>query len=275
MKTKFLLIIVLLLSGIVIGSCNHKKQYRPDKAIIQAVKTKYPEAKKIEWEQKQGYYVAEFNNNNTEYEAWFDKNGNWVMTESNIKYNNLPQNIRYEFEKSSYSDWKKEDIDKIERPDMKTVYILEVEKEDQDIDLYYTEDGMLMKTFMDEQKDGQISYMPIPATIMNTIRQKYPQATIIKTELDKGKYEIDILDNGDPKEMIFNGTTWEATYWEVVKSEIPNAVMEAFRNSAYNKYRIDEIHFFETPTNSYYHFELEQSGTDAYLSIDPQGNVIN
>ena len=51
------------------------------------------------------------------------------MTESNLRYSSLPQAIREQFEKSVYSTWKKDDIDKIERAGMEAVYIIELEKE--------------------------------------------------------------------------------------------------------------------------------------------------
>ena len=273
MKTK-LLLIFFLISGIAMAGCNQKQHYRPDSKIVKAFTSQYPKAKKIEWEQKKGYYVAEFNFNNVETESWYDSNGNWVMTESNIKYNSLPQAIRDHFEKSIYNNWKKEDIDKIERPGMEPVYILEIEKEEQDLELYYTENGTLAKTVTDGHKDNLANYQPVALTIQKIIKQKYPNAIIIETDMENGKYEVDILDNGRMKELIFNDTTWEATYWEVNKSEVPNVVMEAFRQSTYGKYRIDEIHFFETPTNRYYHFELEQGDKDAYLSIDTNGKIM-
>lgn len=274
MKTKLLLFACLLITGIVMAGCNQKKQYRPDAKIVNAFNAKYPKADKVEWEQKHGYYVAEFHDNGIECEAWFDNNGKWDMTESNIRYNQLPQAIRTDFEKSMYSNWKKDNVDKIERVDMKPVYIIEVEKEGQDKDLYYSENGMLVKTVNDVKKDNLKNYMPVTADIRTAVKQKYPDATIIETDMDNGKYEVDILDNGKSKEVIFNHNKWEATKWNVTKAEVPSVVMDAYRKSDYGKYRIDEIHFFETPSNSYYHFELEQGDTDAYLSIDPQGNVI-
>lgn len=274
MKTKVLLFVFLLITGVVMTSCNQKKQYRPDAKIVNAFNMKYPKANQVEWEQKQGYYVAEFHDNGIECEAWFDNNGKWSMTESNIRYNALPQAIRDNFEKSMYSNWKKDDVDKIERMGMNPVYIIEIEKEGQDTDLYYSENGMLVKTVNDVDKENRFGYLPVPADIKDMIKQKYPDAMIIDMEIEKGKYEIDILDNGKFKEVIFNGSTWEATYWPVTKAEVPSAVMEAYRKSNYGKYAIDEIHFFETPVTTYYHFELEQGNTKAYLSIDPNGNII-
>ena len=113
MKTRLILFILLFISGFAIAGCKQQNQYRPDAKIVAAFNNKYPQADKVEWEQKQGYYVAEFREDGIEHEAWFDGTGKWVMTESNLRYSSLPQAIREQFEKSVYSTWKKDDIDKI------------------------------------------------------------------------------------------------------------------------------------------------------------------
>ena len=130
MKTRLILFILLFISGFAIAGCKQQNQYRPDAKIVAAFNNKYPQSDKVEWEQKQGYYVAEFREDGIEHEAWFDGTGKWVMTESNLRYSSLPQAIREQFEKSVYSTWKKDDIDKIERAGMEAVYIIELEKED-------------------------------------------------------------------------------------------------------------------------------------------------
>lgn len=274
MKTKFLVFVFLLISSLVMAACNQKNQYRPEAKIITAFNTKYPKADKVEWEAKQGFQVAEFYENNIECEAWFDNNGKWLMTKSDLRYSNLPQSIRENFEKSMYSNWKKEDINKIERTGMNPVYIVEVEKGGQETDLYYNEDGTLAKTLNDPVKDQPNNYMPVSPVISDLIVQKYPEATIIDTDMEKGKLEVDILDGGKTKEIIFNGNTWLSTSWEVRKAEVPTVVMEAFRGSAFGKYRIDDIHFYETPTTSYYLFDLEQGNSEVHLLIDPNGKII-
>ena len=113
MKTRLILFILLFISGFAIAGCKQQNQYRPDAKIVAAFNNKYPQSDKVEWEQKQGYYVAEFREDGIEHEAWFDGTGKWVMTESNLRYSSLPQAIREQFEKSVYSTWKKDDIDKI------------------------------------------------------------------------------------------------------------------------------------------------------------------
>ena len=94
MKTRLILFILLFISGFAIAGCKQQNQYRPDAKIVAAFNNKYPQSDKVEWEQKQGYYVAEFREDGIEHEAWFDGTGKWVMTESNLRYSSLPQAIR-------------------------------------------------------------------------------------------------------------------------------------------------------------------------------------
>lgn len=75
-----------------------KRRLRPAKNIVNAFKAKYPKAKQVEWEVKNTYQVAEFREGLTEAEAWFDNNGNWMMTESDVSFRSLPAVIRNSFE---------------------------------------------------------------------------------------------------------------------------------------------------------------------------------
>lgn len=274
MKTKVLLFIPLLTYNLLVLGCHSPQQYQPDKQIINAFKSKYPQAKKTTWESKEGFYVADFHHDATESEAWFDHKGEWILTKNEIQYHALPQDIRNALEKSDFNTWKKEEVIQIERPDIRPIYIIEAEKGDQEIDLYFTENGRLVKTTGDLKPGSTLHYAPLPLEIQNQIKQKYPQAVLIDIDREKGKYEIDIIDQGKNKEVVFYGNNWKTTSWEVSKTEVPNAVMETYRKSAYNKYRIDDIHFFETPANNYYHFELEDGKQEVNLSIDPNGKIV-
>lgn len=274
MKTKLLLFVLLLFTGMIIVSCNQKNRHRPDAAVVSAFNNKFPQAKQIDWDPKHGYEVAEFNDNGVRNEAWFDSKGKWLMTESDLKYSALPQAIRNHFEKSTYQNWKKDGIEKIERKGMAPVYIIELEKENQDTYLYYTAEGRLIKTLDHANRHNDGKFMPLNPVIQDKIARKYPDATVIETDTERGKLEIDILDNGKSKEMIFNGENWVSTSWKVNKSEVPSAVMDAFRDSEYGKYRIDDIYFYETPDNSYYFFELEQGNKEVKFSVKPDGTII-
>lgn len=275
-KNLFLLIAFLSVATFAFATgCDKDDNHIPNATIVNALKVKYPQAGRVEWEMKKNYHVAEFWQNGVEMEAWFDNSGKWVMTESDIKFPNLPEAIKNSFNASEYKAWKIEDVDKIEKAGMATVYIIEVEKGELETDLYYAEDGTLVKAVAD--KDGNSQYFPesVPDAISKAISAKYPNARIIDTDTEKGMIEVDIMDGGKHKEVIFdNSNKWVSTSWEVRKSDVPAMVMNAIKASEYQKYRIDDIDFYETPSGSYYRFELDKEPQDIYLMITPQGQII-
>lgn len=273
MKTKLFLFALTLIFGIAGNSCNAQNRI-PNQQVVNAFKAKYPRARHTEWENKQGFHIAEFYDWTAECEAWFDGKGNWMLTKSELAYEMLPAAIQSHIGQSIYGNWKKDDVTKIERPDATPIYIVEVEQGKQETDLYYTENGQLLKSLKDLTPGTPADYFPVPADILHQITQKYPHAIVIDSERDKGKYEIEILDQGQKKEVTFNGTTWEYTRWEVKPADLPAAVATTLRQSAYANHRIDEIRFIETPANAYYRIELDHEPHDIYLSIDPQGNLL-
>lgn len=268
MKMTFVTTFLLLTALFTYTSCRGDN-YVPAKNITDAFKTKYPSAKRVEWEMKSTYHVAEFRVGNIETEAWFDKNGTWVMTESDIPFNSLPVVIRNNFSAGEHGKWRVEDVDKLERVGMEAVYIIEVEQGEQEIDLHYLENGTLVKTVMDKNNKGYLPEMT-PQTALTFIQQKYPQAKIVEVDQENGRVKIDIMDNRIMKEVVFDhNNQWIVTSWDVRQANVPTNVMNALQSSEYGKYRIDDIEYEERAdgTNVYL-FEVEQGQKEILVTIN-------
>ena len=133
--------------------------------VKNALKTRYPSADHISWEMKNGYIVADFkapapqnpSGKDVEYSAWFDRNGTWYMTETDIPFALLPDAIKATFQQSEYARWIIDDVDMIEREKLETVYVIEVEGFDAgretEVGLYYSTDGILIKKIIDIDND--------------------------------------------------------------------------------------------------------------------------
>ena len=194
MKTRMTIFVSLLLAGFTFTSCDdNDDNYTPDEKIVNVLYEKYPNAQRVDWKLQHDHYVADFYDNKIEKEAWITTKGEWVMTESDILFNNLPDAVQTAFNESEYKDWQREDVDMLERIEMETVYVIEVEKSKQEFDLFYAEDGTLIKAV--EDIDNNNNYQPnmVPEVLKNFINEKYPQATIVDIEVEKGITEIDIL----------------------------------------------------------------------------------
>lgn len=100
------------------------------KEVQAAFNAKYPQAKDVEWELKGDYAVVDFNWDGGEHSAWFNPlSAAWYMTETDVRYENLPEPILTAHKASKYADWRVDDVDKLTREGMETLYVIEVEKE--------------------------------------------------------------------------------------------------------------------------------------------------
>lgn len=275
MKTNLFISAIVVCGITLFSSCSDDQHSGsiPDASILNAFNSKYPDAKKVEWETKANYKVAEFNYGSFETEAWFDQNGQWIMTETDIPYTQLPQPVRTHFESSEYSKWRLEDVDKLERVNTATLYIIEVEKGEVENDLYYAEDGTLIKTVADGENTG---YEPtvIPDAIQKFLTEHYPGATILEYDREKLGVEVDILDKGIHKEVVFNTLNeWVYTEWDIRFADVPQVVTAALKASQYGGYEIDDIDVIEKSDRLFYVFELEQGNKEITVTYTPDGHI--
>lgn len=277
MKTRHIFLFILLVTSLSSMSCDKDddNKYQPNAEVVNTFTSKYPDAQHVEWEMKNNYNVAEFRNNGIKTETWIDASGKWYMTESDISFEALPDAVKTSFNASEYAQWRREDVDKVERVDMETIYVIEVEQGNQEMDLYYTEDGNLFKAIPDNDSDN---YIPttLPEEIKNFISQKYKNASIIDTEIELGFIEVEIWDNNRKKEVLFTpkDNKWHLTTWELRENEVPANILSLI-HSQYAGYRIDDIDYEERANGTnVYLFELEKGEQEIYVSIDTNGNIL-
>lgn len=272
MKTNVLLC-ALVCTMLGLSSCDNDDNFVPEDVVVKAFNSKYPEATRVEWETKGSYKVVDFYLGNYDTEAWFDTQGNWISTETDIVYNELPDVVRNNFSASEYGSWRVDDVDKLERPNTETVYIIEVEQGNQDVDLYYSEDGTLVKVVTEGANNA---YEPntISSTLIDKVAQMYPGAKIYDFEKEGAYFEVDILDGKTHKSVYFDSKNeWVRTEWDIRTSDVPAVVMTAFNNSEYKGYRIDDVEVHEKPDGLYYQFELEP-GDDFYILFAADGTLV-
>lgn len=239
---------------------------------------KYPSAKDVEWETRNDYIIVDFKQDRIEKEAWFDNNGSWYMTETDIPFAQLPDAVKTAFQQSEYAAWKVDDVDMIERKDAETVYVLEVEQGNNDVDLYYSPDGILVKIVVDTDADnGYEDFIPSPpsSSVDAYLKEHYPAARIVDIDRENGMTEVEILDGTVYRELLFdNGGAWVQTKTELRTSALPEAVAAAIRASQYASYRIDDVDFIQTPAGEWYLVELESGNQEVKLRIDAAGTIL-
>ncbi len=275
MKARFFLLSLLVCYPLTFIACDDDDNYTPEDVVLNTFNSMYPDAKRVEWETKAAYKVADFHFNSKEMEAWFEANGKWVMTETDILFDELPSTVQDSFKSSMYATWRVEDVDKLERSETEVIYIIEVEEGKNEFDLYYTEDGTLIKEVNDNDQNG---YEPItlPSSVTEKINEMYPGAKILEFEREHSNLEVDILDGRIHKDVIFNDKNeWLYTEWEIRTSDVPEVVMTALKTTEYANYKIDDIDVFEKPDGLFYVFELESGNKEVHLTIKADGTIVN
>ena len=165
MKTRFwILVMMMCVTVVTFSACsdddNDDKSINVPEAVAQALKQKYPSATDVEWEQKGSYYVADCGLDSKDSNIWFDANGNWWMTESEIYWNDVPGAVQTAFNNGEYANWVQDDYYFLMYPLQPMQYVIEVKQGNLKYQLFYSEDGGLMNTVDVTGKDDTI-YPPI------------------------------------------------------------------------------------------------------------------
>ena len=286
---KFLILIAAATLSIAAVSCQKHETGetgRIPENILKSFSKMYPEASDVNWATKGQYAVANFTLPQTmggSNNAWYEKsNGNWDMTEMDIRYEDLPEAVRNAFESSEYGQWRVDDVDMIERHGVDIIYVIEAEGTQDgrpvEIDLYYSPDGILVKKVIDadENYDYEDFIIPEPAgSIEEFINQNYPEARIIDIDIEHGYTEVEIIDGRTVRELLFGeNATWIYTKTEMRRSDVPQEIMGIFESSEYSAYRIDDIdHYVTAEKGEFYRFELETPEDDFEIDIFADGTI--
>lgn len=132
--------IVLACLPITFVSCaNTIDQQEIPSVVINAVMTKYPDAKDLDWEVKNGIYEAEFDLGKDDYEVWVNAQGTILKIEQEIRNTALPGVILTKL-KTDYKDYKLDDAKRIEIG-KKVYYEIELDGTYGDQKVVYTAGG--------------------------------------------------------------------------------------------------------------------------------------
>lgn len=88
-------------------SCEKYEDGKPSKDVRTQFKDMYPDARDVEWEAERGLWQVSFETGTPpavkEHEAWYDANGNWIRTETDILASELPQSVKDAIAASEYA----------------------------------------------------------------------------------------------------------------------------------------------------------------------------
>lgn len=88
-------------------SCEKYEDGKPSRDVRTQFKDMYPDARDVEWEAERGLWQVSFETGTPpavkEHEAWYDANGNWIRTETDILASELPQSVKDAIAASEYA----------------------------------------------------------------------------------------------------------------------------------------------------------------------------
>jgi hypothetical protein len=120
--------------------------------IITAFNGKYPDVTKVKWElEKDDHYEAEIKQNGEEQSVIFDKQGDWVETETELKATQLPEPVKQSISQQ-FPDFRIDEAEKSETHEKGVVYEVEVEKAKTSYKLIISPSGEILKK---EKEDGR------------------------------------------------------------------------------------------------------------------------
>lgn len=286
------IIAVLLLAGFALTGCQKEKndQEAKIKAYESVLTEKYPNAGGFEWSVKTiddfVYDFAEFtystqSKGSYKAKAWFEREkGKWSMTETEIPFEELPDLVKEAFLSSEFASWQIDEVEKLERNGLEIKYEIEVEKGDSEADLYYSPDGILLEVVLDDPENDNSGSLPSPSyddmyeDVMAFIDTHYPGAILIDFNVKHDFIKVKVIHENRKKQIRFDlDVNWLLTKYEVAREEVAPIVIDAFNNSSFASYEIDEIEFYETPQENYYVFELENNDDDIEIKITMDGAI--
>jgi uncharacterized membrane protein YkoI len=112
-------------------------------SVKTAFKQKFPTAQKVTWELDYENYEAEFKVNKKEMSAKFDKDGNWIETETPIKPSAINPEVK-EFLSKNFAGFVVKEAEKVETAAKGVVYELEVKNGEIEYELVVSEKGQLI-----------------------------------------------------------------------------------------------------------------------------------
>lgn len=98
MKSGKVMMFLILAASLAAMSCDLYDDGIPAKAVRNEFRSMYPDARDVEWEREGKNWSVSFEvgkrPNEVDYDALFDVNGNWIMTETDVLLVDVPAEIK-------------------------------------------------------------------------------------------------------------------------------------------------------------------------------------
>ena len=277
---KYLSFWTLVMSGMLLFvSCENEDRQGPGggagnvpAAVLAAYEKEYGD-EPATWEIKGDYAVASITRSGET--VWFDlKTAFCGMKETDLRFEELPQAVQEAFNAGAYGDWRIDDVDKLTRTGGETLYVIEAEQGGQEVDLYYSADGILVREILDAADGDYHEYFPqTPSVDIETwVAQNLgADARIVDFDREDGRIEVEVIAGGLKHEVLFSADSqWLQTTTEYegrTLGLVPQEVVAA-AGAEHPGARVEEVEMVVTAELAFYCVEMEQGDRDYKVYVD-------
>lgn len=266
---------------------NHDDEDYIAPASMEAVKAYvneyYPGARILDIENEHGNIEVEIFVNGRKLELLFAADGTLLRSEEKLfRTTEVPAAVSAALAASDYASYIVKCIKHIVTPE-KESYILELISQDRrakveiEIDLQGNLTVLKENTNNGHHGEGnKPGYnKELPTEVSAFIAEKYAGATVLKFKYEHRGYEVEIQHEGLVKELFFDAKgAWICSEWELARTQLPEAVTAAIAASEYASYKIDEVEYFESPSEAYYVVEFKARKHDITVCFAPDGTIV-
>ncbi|GAA4310938.1 PepSY-like domain-containing protein [Compostibacter hankyongensis] len=144
MKQLFYLSLLFVTGLFAAGRATAQLRQLPE-AVKDAFEQKYPQARKVQYEDRVVDVLVHFENDGAAATAKYNSRGAWQWTETTLAFEDLPAGVQDGFNKSKYASWQQDNVYRVDLPGGTLQYKLQVEKNAvQKKNLYYSTRGRLL-----------------------------------------------------------------------------------------------------------------------------------
>jgi hypothetical protein len=243
----------------------------PAEHILDSFEAMYPGARDIVWSIQDDYYVVDFMNESEQTNAWFDSPGDWLLSKSYISFERLSGDISSTFRNSTYADWNISAVCRLERKTFETIYLIHLESEQKNTNLYFSELGHQIRVIPDAA--GHVdSPVILPEKAKEVIDDLFGQVSFIDSWYDFLGMIICIKEKETYKNVVLDSYhEWICTIWDIKEEAVPEIVMNSFKSSEYGKYKVEYYQITENITEIAYVFHFKAEGKNYLLTIKESG----
>ena len=145
MKHGKLLLAVIMIASFVSMSCEIYDDGIPPKSVRSEFRSMYSGVRDVEWDREGPNWSVSYEINRVEYESLYGPDGKWIMTEQDMSYASVPQQIKdYLSASPEYGALRLDDntVEYYKTPSG-NFYRFELDNNGRDIEVDVTEDGVV------------------------------------------------------------------------------------------------------------------------------------